>query len=999
MGNQSHTFQRQHRRSASDGGSSSSNSQVDNEFLSMAVPSSSAVTSRAESGSGDAINSHNDLFLGGKCSDADPAVIPTPNNECDDETGSFTQGFGVSKGDDDDELQSCRKSQSHLNCYSLSGEKHAEVSNTNDSCNNQFHQPPSHQNQNPVNSVNWNVLNHWVRPHLRKQSLLLPHCKGSGNMVNDLGPNSLTHKLLQEQEELARMDELMNNPSRFALYVPGHDVQFANTIADLEIDSKDFAALVHDVYDNPEKESTKPSNNPVDRSSTNNSNNSRAKSDVPLFNITGPSSEPIIHSKTGRLNSNRTSPKAAPRATNPLINNNSGASNSNVTNQKNGGEKMFWLDITAPSEEEMEALANAFGLHSLTIEDIMYEPPSTDKFESFKTYDFICFRALAPAHGFAPQMVNEREKVLRRQSQESARPDIRKSISSFIGGVSPVVRRANTTNTSNIHSKAASLRRRDSSKSRFRVSPSGLKDRIHKSIVSSRRSYDSAYNEIDADGNHNSQSKPGNLHEFSKSIHSEAALAPAEAESYSSAVIGDMDPEKSNLDRCETLHNYYNQNSDGDNAGCQYQGNEQPSNSWNEGYVDYDQEKTVPLFIVLLPRGILTFHNSPLSATRRAISRLIHDSIDTVIIPSYAAYAVMDNVIDELLPVSRLLEIEADAVDELVLILTQGEQADMLRRISTERRKVLWMLRILQGKKEVVRALERRVSERIKFFQTSALHNNSQQLHRGHLGLSPITGPQVYGSGYPMHPVNSQPSLYNNGHNINSHPSMNRHNDALNNTEGGTAVDYGHQINIPGGPAISKTRTQELSASPDMIPTIPGGGGVGRGNLPHSDSLFGLYGLNQHNANHYGNNGTFGGGPKGNAPAPSHQETIPSWGTWTDMSRYLNDIQDHLETMSGSIYHCERILSRANLNFMTRVNLMMTTSTFETNDVMANLTAVTVVFLPLNLVAGLWGMNVTVPSMNSDTNNTIWPFYTILGSMILWAILCAILFYKFKSKM
>ncbi|KAJ1677976.1 CorA metal ion transporter [Spiromyces aspiralis] len=99
--------------------------------------------------------------------------------------------------------------------------------------------------------------------------------------------------------------------------------------------------------------------------------------------------------------------------------------------------------------------------------------------------------------------------------------------------------------------------------------------------------------------------------------------------------------------------------------------------------------------------------------------------------------------------------------------------------------------------------------------------------------------------------------------------------------------------------------------------------------------------------------------------------------------------------MSGSIYHCERILSRANLNYMTRVNLEMTNSIHETNDVVVKLTAVTVVFLPLNLVAGLWGMNVTVPGIASQ-NPGVRNFFIILGSMVVYAIVCVLVLRRVK---
>ncbi|KAJ1914110.1 Mg(2+) transporter [Mycoemilia scoparia] len=979
MSNQSYN-NHQHRRSTSNG------TQVDEEqFLSIAVPQPPlAVTSEADT-SNSAFNSRNDSHPfeeypvnrpavtfpdlnndvsaqndlspsgHGVYPTSHPAVVPPPTDECDNNNQNNNIKFG-------------NPDQDFKNDKNVDGQTGLK---------SDIHHQHRHYNS-PFNSMNWNALRHWVRPHLRKQSLSVPqtkadiHGSSNNNERNELGKNTITYQLLQDQEELNKIDEVLNNPSRLALYVPGNDVQFADSIGDLEINAMDFATLVQNIYDNPEQQNTSTSRKPVDQTGT-------VYSDVPMFNITEPDSSQITH-KAAHFDQSKTTGAT-------VTTTNTSSSKTNVSDKKNGGEKMFWLDITAPSEEEMEALANTFGLHSLTVEDIMFEPPSTDKFESFKNYDFMCFRALTPAHEFSPQLVFEKEKALKHKSKDSAKSNARRSLSSFIGGSAPVVKRTGTTNTyNNAHSRASSIRIKGNTKAKFRLSSEKPKDLAYKNIAPNRRSSDSARN---------------------------AAEAIAENEDYTSVALGHMNTENTNLERRDTLHNHYlgSIKSNVDNIGNHQDRFERRSNvSWNEGYVDYDQEKTVPLFIVLIHRGVLTFHNSPLSATRKAIARLMDDSIDTVIIPSYAAYAVMDNVIDELLPVSRLLEIEADAVDELVLILTQGEQADMLRRISTERRKVLWMLRILQGKKEVVRALERRVSDRIKYFQDLAMHNNNlfhkyQPRHRKHHVLSPTTRQkdnEDRSRGEPNRPIHasqSLPCLYND-HIIDSNVDSNRNNDFL---SFDTATDIGNRMGNQRESAFN-TRAQGLSEPPDVMPAISNDvRRISGSHLHHSDSLSGLYGLNhQHqlpHTNYYASSGIFGGSPKGFPGPGSYQDKIPFWTTLTDMSRYLNDIQDHLETMSGSIYHCERILSRANLNFMTRVNLMMTSSSFETNGVMANLTTVTVIFLPLNLVSSLWGMNVRVPGQNNDERTNEWQFFTILGSMGLWALTCVVAIYIIKPRL
>lgn len=56
----------------------------------------------------------------------------------------------------------------------------------------------------------------------------------------------------------------------------------------------------------------------------------------------------------------------------------------------NGGvyDGVWWLDVTDPSPEEIETLANIFAIHPLTTEDIMTEEPR-EKTELFEKYYFV----------------------------------------------------------------------------------------------------------------------------------------------------------------------------------------------------------------------------------------------------------------------------------------------------------------------------------------------------------------------------------------------------------------------------------------------------------------------------------------------------------------------------------------------------------------------------------------------------------------------------------
>ena len=56
-----------------------------------------------------------------------------------------------------------------------------------------------------------------------------------------------------------------------------------------------------------------------------------------------------------------------------------------------GSRPIFWLDVLCPTEAEMRVLAKTFGIHPLTVEDILMEEPR-EKVELFKNYYFVNYR-------------------------------------------------------------------------------------------------------------------------------------------------------------------------------------------------------------------------------------------------------------------------------------------------------------------------------------------------------------------------------------------------------------------------------------------------------------------------------------------------------------------------------------------------------------------------------------------------------------------------------
>lgn len=90
----------------------------------------------------------------------------------------------------------------------------------------------------------------------------------------------------------------------------------------------------------------------------------------------------------------------------------------------------------------------------------------------------------------------------------------------------------------------------------------------------------------------------------------------------------------------------------------------------------------------------------------------------------------------------------------------------------------------------------------------------------------------------------------------------------------------------------------------------------------------------------------------------------------SDIGLYLGDIQDHILTMTSNLSHYETLLSRAHSNYLAQINIRMNERQEQTADVLGKLTVLGTIVLPMNIVTGMWGMNVKVPGQEVD--NLIW---------------------------
>lgn len=106
-----------------------------------------------------------------------------------------------------------------------------------------------------------------------------------------------------------------------------------------------------------------------------------------------------------------------------------------------------------------------------------------------------------------------------------------------------------------------------------------------------------------------------------------------------------------------------------------------------------------------------------------------------------------------------------------------------------------------------------------------------------------------------------------------------------------------------------------------------------------------------------------------------------------DVGLYLSDIQDHVVTMMSNLGHFEKMLSRSHTNYLAQISVDQVVQGNGTNQTLGKVTVIATILVPLNLICGLFGMNVTIPGQ--DSGELYW-FYGIIGTIALFVIVCLV---------
>lgn len=112
---------------------------------------------------------------------------------------------------------------------------------------------------------------------------------------------------------------------------------------------------------------------------------------------------------------------------------------------------------------------------------------------------------------------------------------------------------------------------------------------------------------------------------------------------------------------------------------------------------------------------------------------------------------------------------------------------------------------------------------------------------------------------------------------------------------------------------------------------------------------------------------------------PYAQMAHQSWQPSADIALYLGDIQDHILTMFQRMSAYEKIFSRAESNYLSQLQVESLDAGMNFSRLLENLTIIGTVFVPLNLITGLFGMNVLIPGKQGST---YWWFVGIVLFMV-----------------
>ncbi|EER27438.1 CorA-like Mg2+ transporter family protein [Coccidioides posadasii C735 delta SOWgp] len=108
-----------------------------------------------------------------------------------------------------------------------------------------------------------------------------------------------------------------------------------------------------------------------------------------------------------------------------------------------------------------------------------------------------------------------------------------------------------------------------------------------------------------------------------------------------------------------------------------------------------------------------------------------------------------------------------------------------------------------------------------------------------------------------------------------------------------------------------------------------------------------------------------------------------------DIGLYLGDIQDHVVTMMSNLGHFEKMLSRAHSNYLAQLNVTNIMLGNDVNRILSKITFLGSILVPLNLICGLFGMNVPVPGGEGGSLSWFFGILGVIGAIMVISVVLA----------
>ena len=108
-----------------------------------------------------------------------------------------------------------------------------------------------------------------------------------------------------------------------------------------------------------------------------------------------------------------------------------------------------------------------------------------------------------------------------------------------------------------------------------------------------------------------------------------------------------------------------------------------------------------------------------------------------------------------------------------------------------------------------------------------------------------------------------------------------------------------------------------------------------------------------------------------------------------EIGLYLGDIQDHVVTMMSNLGHFEKMLSRSHSNYLAQLSVDNISQGNHANRVLSKITLIATVLVPLNLICGLFGMNVPVPGRGTEGLQWFFGIVGVIAAIVVGSLVAA----------